>query len=200
MPDPSLSPFRSLLSHQCLWHECGQRAAGIFETACCPCPKGDVQASTSRDGRGSGLESPAKVITRANLARHLWTSRATGRIRALKPLPVMPQHAARPADASQQRPWASSTARRRDSPRPLGTRPGCRIGARAELLLQNAGHASGHRAQEGCDRHSSCRRSGAPRAPPNAWSGWLVFTPGPISCQAKIRSDPGARCEPGRES
>ena len=94
-------------------------------------------------------ESPAKVITRANLARHLWTSHATGRIRALKPLPVMPQHAARPAEASQQSPWASLTARRRDSPRPLGTRPGCRIGARAELHLQNAGRTSGHRAREG---------------------------------------------------
>jgi hypothetical protein len=93
--------------------------------------------------------SPAKAITRANLTRYLWTSHATGRIRALKPLHAMPQHAARPAEAPQQSPGASLTAQRRDSPRLLGTRPGCRIGARAELLLQHAGHTSGHRAQEG---------------------------------------------------
>jgi hypothetical protein len=193
-PGPLSSPFLLLLWHQCWWHQCGQRAAGIFQTACCPCPREYVQASTSRDGSGPVPESPAKVITCANLAPHLGTSHATGRVRAFKPWPVMPQKATRPAEASQQSSGPSLTARRGDSPRAHHSRPppqkqpaiaqaprsakpcpgptrhppGDRIGARAELLLQNASRASGHhtRERETATAHVGAAASHKPRRTP----------------------------------
>jgi hypothetical protein len=158
-------------------------------------------------------ESPAKVITRANLARHLWTSHATGRVRAFKPLPMMLQHATRPAEASQQSPGPSLTARRRDSPRPHHSRPPPRkqpaiaqarrgatpcpgptrppLGiesARAELLLQNAGRASGQRTRESetATAHVGAAAPHMPRRTPGAAGSSI------LQAQRRVKRKSGA--------
>jgi hypothetical protein len=78
-------------------------------------PLGTVAAQCLRAQRRSS-PAPTWLAT-------CWPSHATGRPRALKPLPVMPQNAARPAAAFQRGPGAPLTAQRRDSPRPHHSRP-----------------------------------------------------------------------------